>query len=258
MASQAWTASPGQDRIIGGVVVAGELILVPCADHTLYALQRAERRPRLVLRDQGAVVGGAVGRWRGGLPGLAGSQLYALDVRTGHTPVVEGPGRRTRRTPRYSPAGCCSPGPSARGCPGARSSERARPAWTVTTTGWVWGNPVADEVAAYFGDLSRRGPAVSLQDGSTSGSSRPVQHVVGQPGTGRRHGLLRRPRPVRCRLARPPTGPRYGKSRWRDPRTRIPLLAGDRSAGGRLGGDVLLAALDPASGATRWTFTPAK
>jgi hypothetical protein len=36
-----------------------------------------------------------------------------------------------------------------------------------------------------------------------------------------------------------------------------PLLTGERLLVAIAGGDVLLAALDPATGATRWTFAPA-
>ncbi|MCJ7677738.1 MAG: PQQ-binding-like beta-propeller repeat protein, partial [Anaerolineales bacterium] len=39
--SVAWQFAKAKDRYIGGAAVAGELVLVPCADHTLYALQRA-------------------------------------------------------------------------------------------------------------------------------------------------------------------------------------------------------------------------
>ncbi len=81
--SPAWTFAQAKDRFVGGASQAGDLILVPSSDHTLYALQRAS--------------GALVWSFETGAPLWAAplvdgeavylpSQdhtLYALDLRTG-------------------------------------------------------------------------------------------------------------------------------------------------------------------------------
>src|SRR3989304_5509566 len=120
-------------------------------------------------------------------------------------PMAARPGRSRMPGPA---GGLLLAGPCGQGLP-SRGPRTGAPDWAVTTAGWVWGNPAVDDAAAYFGDLSGAGRAVSLQDGLELWSYQAGGDLVASPAPGERTvyfataaGVVQAPSPA----ARAPLG----------------------------------------------------
>lgn len=139
-------------RVVGGPVVAGDLLLVPSSDRQLYAVQKSNGRLVWTFESERPIW--ASPRVNGDVIYLAGldHHLYALEADSG------------RLIWEREFGGALADQPSA--FDGAllvgtfgqelHAVDRQSGAieWTVTTDGWVWGNPAVGEDAAYFGDVS--------------------------------------------------------------------------------------------------------
>ena len=217
--SVAWRFDKAKDRYIGGAAMAGDLVLVPCADHTLYALQRASGalvwsfKTKAPLWAAPLVDGEVIY-----LP-AQDHNLYALEARTGKLIWSQDLGGALSDTPVIA-GGRLLAGTFGQGL-AAVDLRAGKPVFTVPTDGWVWGSPVTDEAAAYFGDLAGTARAVSLQ-GWLDAVDLPTGRVGRrQPGAGRRRCVLRQQRRPRSRPARLPTAPPSGRSRLPDRPTPI-------------------------------------
>jgi len=158
---QAWTFADAKDRYVGGASQAGELILVPSSDHTLYALQRASGA--LVWAFETGAPLWAAPLVDGEVVYLPSQDhtLYALEGRTGKLLWSEDLGGALSDTPVLA-GGLLLAGTFGQGLISLDPRTGARD-WAVTTAGWVWGNPAVDdaevEVAFLREQQSRRRPS---------------------------------------------------------------------------------------------------
>jgi outer membrane protein assembly factor BamB len=164
-----WQFDQSKDRIIGGLVVAGEIVLVPSADGQLYALNlntgepvwQEPFLPRQVPDPLWADP--AVENDRVYLASLD-HHVYALDLNTGAEIWQVDLSGAISDTPTLTD------GILLIGTFGnklyALQATNGKTLWSLDTEGWVWGNPAVGDGIAYFGDVSGKAYAVSIEDGS--------------------------------------------------------------------------------------------
>jgi outer membrane protein assembly factor BamB len=251
-----WSMDHPQDRIVGGAALDGELAFVPSADGALYALRL----------DSGALVWKFETRhplW--GTPSVAegvvylGSldhHVYALDRDTGLLLWSRDLGGAIADTPTLTD------GLLLVGTFGQKlfALDRAdgQVLWSVDTEGWVWGNPALADRAAFFGDVNGVVYAIELNGGEERWRVQPDGPVAATPAiledrvyVGTASGTV---------YAYSVTG---GVPVWQQPfpdrkAYTEPLVVDDTLLVAWMGGDALLTAMDAASGAIRWSFTPAR
>lgn len=163
----AWTFADASDNIIGAPVVAGDIVLVPSADHNLYALNLSTGDPvwtQPFSTDEALWSAPLVD---GNVIYLASldHRVYAIDLRTG---------RELWRTELLNGAIADTPtlvgdlilvGTFNSQLVGVDNERRGEIAWTFDTSGWVWGSPTVADDLAFFGDYTGVAYAVDITNG---------------------------------------------------------------------------------------------
>ena len=172
------------DRIIGSPVVTGDTILVPSADGYLYAIDLATGKPvwREPFQAQKAIWSAPVVDGERILFASLDHHVYALDISSG---------KELWRSDELESAIVDSPTlvddlllvSTFGGKLFALNAQNGHLAWRepYTTTGWLWGKPVADDGVAYFGDASGVVNAVNLSNGKKLWSDTLDEMVVASP-----------------------------------------------------------------------------
>jgi outer membrane protein assembly factor BamB len=247
-----WRQAVSDARLVGGPAVAGDLVLVPSADHNLYALKLdsgvqvwsfSTEEP---LWSEPLVLGDKV--YISGLD----HKVYALDLKSGSQIwSTELKGAMADRPSSLD--SLILTGTFANQVVALNAGD-GRIAWTLQTDGWVWGDPAVQDGVAYFGDVNGTFYAVDSQghvvwqnylDGDVTASptieNGSVYFVtaVGQ---------------VFARNAADNTPV------WQQPLSgqllTDPVVTGESLLVASLDGDNLLTAFDATSGAVRWAFQP--
>jgi outer membrane protein assembly factor BamB len=258
--AEIWRFAEPTARIIGSPTAAGSLVLVPSADHHLYALD-VEARQVAWTFEAGAALWTAplVDGETVYLPSID-HYLYALRLSDGSEIWRADLGGGAVDTPTLV-EGTLLAGTFGNGLQ-AVSAETGAVLWSFETVGWIWGNPTAADGLVYFGDVA--GWVYSLRLGSSGeeiNRFQPDGPVVGSPAFGDdRVFISTESGTVYARQAS--TGdPIWEQSIGLTSRLYTdPLLVGDvllvASTTARQG-DVILTAFDAASGARRWIYPPA-
>ncbi len=248
-----WRKTISSSRLVGGPAVAGDLVLVPSADHSLYALKLSTGvnvwsfTTGEPLWSEPLVQGDRVY-----LSGLD-HKVYALDLASG------------RELWSTELNGAIADRPS--GMDGlilagtfgnqlvALNADNGRIAWTRPTDGWVWGDPAVQDGVAYFGDVDGTFYAVS-SDGQIVWQSFQSSDVTASPAV--ENGIVyfvTSDGQVFARQAADDT------PAWQQPLDgqllTDPVVTGDSLLVAALDGKNLLTAFDATSGAVRWAYEPA-
>jgi outer membrane protein assembly factor BamB len=248
-----WRRALSSSRLVGGPAVAGDLVLVPSADHNLYALKLdsgadvwsyTTGKP---LWSEPLVVGDKVF-----LSGLD-HKLYALDLASGRQLwSTELKGAMTDRP--TSMDSLILTGTFANQLV-ALNADSGRVAWTLQTDGWVWGDPVVQDSVAYFGDVDGTFYAVDSQ-GHVVWQNHLDGDVTASPAVENGNVyFVTADGQVFARKAAD------NSPVWQQPLDgqllTDPAITGDSLLVASLDGKNLLTAFDATSGAVRWTYQPA-
>jgi outer membrane protein assembly factor BamB len=225
----------GEDngRIVGGLTIAGNMLLVPSGDGRLYARDIADgsaiwtfpaefNEPLEEAIWSAPVVDGERVFFIADSPILVDHMLLAGTL--GHELI-------------------------------ALEDDRGREAWIFNAGDWIWGSPVIGDGVAYFGDLGGRLHAVDVRTGSEIWSETLSSRISASPALGEdrifvaaESGTL---------LARELS---TNRDLWSVPLDgdlhTEPLVIGDTVIVATNGGDPLMCAFDVDNGSERWSYTP--
>ena len=147
-----WAKQLTGGRIVGGPAVAGDLLIVPSSDRTVYAVRRESGQNVWSFQSDRALW--ATPLVEGELVFLAGLDhtMYALDRQTGDLIwQQELEGALADRPALLN--GLLLAGTFGHSL-NALDKTNGQVSWSVETTDWVWGNPVVIDETALFGDVS--------------------------------------------------------------------------------------------------------
>ena len=177
-----WVFEEPSDRIIGGPAISADTVLIPSADHKLYAVdinngQSVWAQPfesEHALWSTPLVDGETVY-----LASLDHS-VYALNLETGDLIWESDLGSAISDTPTLS-NGLLLCG-NFEGNLFALDKKTGREAWRFEAGAAIWGNPVVDDEVVYFADVNREAFALDLETGaelwrqdlSSSASTSPI------------------------------------------------------------------------------------
>jgi outer membrane protein assembly factor BamB len=255
--AELWRFSEMGGRIIGAPTLASSLVLIPCADHRLYALDLQTRQVVWTFQAEQAlwaaplVDGDTVY-----LPSLD-HHIYALRLTDGSEIWRADLGGGTVDTPTLID-GVLLAGTFGNGLQAVRA-DTGQILWSFETVGWIWGNPTVVDGTAYFGDVA--GWVYSLRLGSNGEEIRRLQPdgaVACSPAVADDRVYFSTE-----------SGTVYayqastGDQLWSQPISRTsrlftdPILAGDlllvASTTSRQG-EAILSAFNAESGSLRWTY----
>jgi len=248
-----WRRQLSSSRLVGGPAVAGDLALVPSADHNLYALKL----------DSGADVWSFTTDeplWseplvKGDKVYLSGldHKVYALDLTSGNQLwSTELKGAMADKPSSLD--SLILTGTFANQLV-ALNADNGRVAWTLQTDGWVWGDPAVQDGVAYFGDVDGTFYAVDA-NGHVVWQSHLDGDVTASPAV--ENGIVyfaTADGQVFARQAADNT------PAWQQPLDgqllTDPAVTGDSLLVASLDGKNLLTAFDATSGAVRWSYQPA-
>lgn len=177
-----WVFEEPTDRIIGGPVISAETVLIPSADHKLYAVdinngQSIWAQPfesEYALWSSPLVDGETIY-----LASLDHS-VYALDLESGNLIWESDLGAAISDTPTLS-NGLLLCG-NFEGNLFALDKQTGREVWRFEAGAAIWGNPVVDNDVVYFADVDGQAFALELESGaelwhqdlSSSASTSPI------------------------------------------------------------------------------------
>lgn len=249
------------DRVIGGPVVAGDLVLVPSTGGRLYArrlsdgaaawsfpaadddpLEEAIWAAPLVVDERVYIA-------------AMDHRVYAVDLATGRELWAAAPdlGGALADTPAL--AGDLLLVGSFAGQLVALDAERGEVRWEYDAADWVWGSPAVASDTAYFGDLSGQLYAVSLKGGSELWSASIGGQIAASPVLNGDLIYVASESGVLTVRNVANSNPAWQATREGQLLTE-PLLVDGTLLVASNGGDPLLTAYDAESGAQRWTYTP--
>ncbi len=263
-----WVFSQAKDRYIAAPVIAGELILAPSGDNTLYAVSMNGELAWKFTAEHGLWGSPLVDKERVYVASLD-HHLYALKLDTGEliwkTDDVGGqmtaqPGQGPDGTLYVGVFGSKNDDPKQASKLLAINPETGALAWSLPTKSWVWHAPVLDGNVLYFADQDGYVYAVDAQTQS------PIWQV--QPETGPNRaivgGVLVKDDALyfankagNFYILNKDNGSQRGMQTIGGQIYASPLLAGDVILLAPLNYEAQLVAVD-GNGARRWPFTPAK
>ncbi len=252
---EVWRFEGAHDRIIGRAVLAGDLVLVPSADHSLYALN-ADSGTRVWSFEAGHALWAA--------PLVDGDRVYvasldhfvyALNLSDGSLVWQHDLGAAMAAAPALAD-GVLLAGTFGSGLQ-ALDAATGEPVWSFVSDGWIWGSPTTADSVAYFGDVAGTIYAVDLSTHAELWRIQPDGAVAGTPSLlGDLAYFTTEAGTVYARQAS------NGAPAWQQTLTgklySDPIIAGDALLVAAMQGETLLTALDAASGAIRWSYTPAR
>ncbi len=160
-----WVFEGSTDRIIGGPVISGETVLVPSADHRLYALDLNSGQP---IWDEPFESNHAL--WSA--PLIDGQTIYlasldhtvyALDMESGKLLWENDLGSAISDTPVLSD-GLLLCG-TFEGLLYALDKQSGREVWRFESGSAIWGNPVVEDDVVFVANVDRDAFALDLEDG---------------------------------------------------------------------------------------------
>ena len=181
-----WVFKEPSDRIIGGPAISADTVLIPSADHKLYAVDINNGQPvwaqpfesKHALWSTPLVDGETVY-----LASLDHS-VYALDLENGELIWERDLGSAIADTPTLS-NGLLLCG-NFEGFLFALDKETGREVWRFEAGAAIWGNPIVDDEVVYFADVDRDAFALDLESGaelwqqtlSSSASTSPITNAT--------------------------------------------------------------------------------
>jgi outer membrane protein assembly factor BamB len=177
-----WIFEEATDRIIGGPAISGDTVLVPSADHHLYALDLNNGQPVWTQPFESEHALWSAPLVDGEIVFLASLDhaVYALELQTGELLWENDLGSAISDTPSLS-NGLLLCG-TFEGLLYALEKETGREVWRFEAGAAIWGNPVVDDGIVYVADVDghafaldlERGAELWRQDLSSSASTSPI------------------------------------------------------------------------------------
>lgn len=160
-ASVAWTFEGAEDRIIGGLLIAGDVVYVPSADQKLYALNLSDGTPtwQQPFQAEHALWSAPLINGQHIYIAALDHNVYALDPKSGAVEWSVDLGSAVSDTPTL--AGDLLLCGTFEGKLYALDTGSGRIVWTFEAGEAIWGDPAANETHAFFADVS--GVAYSLE-----------------------------------------------------------------------------------------------
>ncbi len=161
-----WTFEASSDRIIGGPAISGDTVLVPSADHHLYALDINTGQPVWSQPFQSDHALWSAPLIDGDTVYLASldHSIYALDLETGDLQWESDLGSAISDTPSLS-NGLLLCG-TFEGLLFALDKETGREAWRFEAGAAIWGNPIVNDEVVYVADVDGDAFALDLETGA--------------------------------------------------------------------------------------------
>jgi outer membrane protein assembly factor BamB len=177
-----WVFDEATDRIIGGPAISGDIVLIPSADHRLYAVDLNSGQP---VWDQPFQSDHAL--WSA--PLVDGDTIYlasldhavyALELESGRLLWEKDLGSAISDTPSLS-NGLLLSG-TFEGLLYALNKNTGREVWRFESGAAIWGNPVVEDGVVYVANVDRDAFALDLENGnelwhqtlSSSASTSPI------------------------------------------------------------------------------------
>ncbi len=250
----AWTFNGSKDRIVGAPVASGDIVYVPAADGTLFALSVQDGAEQWTFHADGElwsdplIVDGRI------FIGTLTHKVYALNLQ-GELLWTHDVGGAIAEAPSLVD-GTLLVGALGRpllALDPATGEER----WTAASERWIWASAASGDGIAYFGDLGGRLAAASVRDGSILDETRLDGAITGRPALDSTHlyvstevGTVQSLRLEDFSsewTQAVPSGKLYG-----------PLLLQDNLLiVGVVSREADVAAFDASSGELRWSYKPA-
>jgi len=254
-----WSFEGAGDRIVGASVVAGDLVMVPSADHKLYALDLANGRPAWAepFVTQGALWSAPLVESDTVYLASLDHRVYAIDLATGvelwSTDDLKG---AIADTPTLAD-NLLLVGTFGKQLIALNIDNKGKEKWTFNTEGWVWGSPAVADGIAYFGDYAGIAYAVNLANGRETWRKQLDGSIIATPAlSGEGVYFVTNEGTVHA------FEPRSGNSLWssnpnlNDMLLSDPVLAGETLIVATMGSECLISAIDTNSGAVRCLFQP--
>ena len=161
-----WIFDEATDRIIGGPAISGEIVLVPSADHKLYALDLNNGRSVWAQPFESDHALWSAPLVDGDTVYLASLDhtVYALDLESGRLIWESDLGSAISDTPSLS-NGLLLCG-TFEGILFALDKETGREEWQFESGAAIWGNPVVEDEVVYVANVDRDAFALDLANGN--------------------------------------------------------------------------------------------
>jgi outer membrane protein assembly factor BamB len=252
--TEQWAVETGAG-IVGGPAPAGDAVVVGNNDGQVYLIDEATQQKRLLLQVDEAIwatprVDEANGRI---YVSAMDHRLYAVDLVSGDQLWAFEAGGALVGTPALSDRVVYVGTLTSKFF--AVDAETGSELWQVDTEGWVWGGPLVVGNTVYFGDLNGNFYALDAKDGSQRWVFDADGGVRGTPAFadnvvyfGTRGGYVYA------------LSAEDGTQEWVQTVSGAvytqPVIRGDYLLISPHGAKVQLVALDPESGAERWSYPP--
>jgi outer membrane protein assembly factor BamB len=164
-ASVAWTFEGADDRIIGGLLIAGDTVYVPSADWKLYALNLDDGTPAWPepFEAKHALWSAPLINGQHVYVAALDHNVYALDPDTGVVEWSVDLGSAVSDTPTL--AGDLLLCGTFEGVLYALDTSSGRIIWTFDAGEAIWGNPAVNDTHAFFADVSGVAYSIELESG---------------------------------------------------------------------------------------------
>ncbi len=164
-ANIAWSFDGAQDRIIGGLLIAGDIVYVPSADWKLYALNLDDGSPAWPQPFEAEHALWSAPLMNGEHIYIAAldHMVYALDPNTGSVQWSIDLGSAVSDTPTL--AGDLLLCGTFEGILYALDTRSGRIAWTFEAEDAIWGNPAVNDSHAFFADVSGTAHSLVIESG---------------------------------------------------------------------------------------------
>lgn len=261
-----WTFSDATDHIVGGPLIDGKMVFIPSADYNLYALDAGTGEKRWTFAAKQAIwATPLIDNGRLYVPSLD-HHLYALDAATGKLIWDRELGGALAGTPALFD-GTLIVGAFDDKLYAVNAADGAIK-WSQPTEGWVWSGPLVVDGTLYFGDLEGWLYSANAATGSVKWKVRPDgQHAL-RATPAFADGTLFVAAQIGCEAAqygclyalKAADGSEVWKKEVGGQLVTAPIVANGLVIVAPYGAkdNILVAALDAATGNQKWSFAPPK
>ncbi len=249
---------PTDNRIIGGITVAGGIAYFGLASGQVYAVEAESGLDRWAYKTEGAVWAAPLVTDDAVYVTSLDHSVYALDRATGALRWSSDLGAAIAGTPALEDGTLFvgSFGSKLYALDAATGQEK----WSAPANYWVWGGPVVQDGVVYFADLAGTVFAVDTASGAQKWAVTPGETgvaITASPAV-TQDMLYIGDKAGRIYALDPATGATQWKQELQGQLLTTPIVAGDTVLVAPYSGDNLLVAYSADGGAQKWAFAPSQ